>query len=126
DGTPYRAGETLVNAAYADSLRALAASEGRALYEGPLADAIIAKTHEEPLAGALDAADMKAYRPVHTDALCGSYRVYVVCVPRPPSSGVALLQALAMLEHTDIASRGPSDPAAWVQIAEAERLMYAD
>jgi gamma-glutamyltranspeptidase/glutathione hydrolase len=39
---------------------------------------------------------------------------------------VALLQALAILDHTDIARRGPNDPKAWLQIAEAERLMYAD
>jgi gamma-glutamyltranspeptidase/glutathione hydrolase len=33
---------------------------------------------------------------------------------------------LAILEHTDIAKRGPDDPQAWFLFAEASRLMYAD
>jgi gamma-glutamyltranspeptidase/glutathione hydrolase len=52
--------------------------------------------------------------------------VYVVCVPPPPSSGVSLLQMLAILERTDIGTRGPADPQAWFLFAEASRLMYAD
>jgi gamma-glutamyltranspeptidase/glutathione hydrolase len=47
-------------------------------------------------------------------------------VPPPPSSGVSLLELLGILEHTDIAARGPGDPQAWYLFAEASRLMYAD
>ena len=47
-------------------------------------------------------------------------------MPPPPSSGVGLLQLMAMLERTDIAARGPADPQAWFLFAEASRLMYAD
>jgi gamma-glutamyltranspeptidase/glutathione hydrolase len=50
----------------------------------------------------------------------------VVCVPPPPSSGVSLLQMLAILEKTDIASRGPADVQSWFLFSEASRLMYAD
>jgi gamma-glutamyltranspeptidase/glutathione hydrolase len=39
---------------------------------------------------------------------------------------VSLLQMLAILEQTDIAKRGPSDPQAWFLFAESSRLMYAD
>jgi gamma-glutamyltranspeptidase/glutathione hydrolase len=52
--------------------------------------------------------------------------VYLVCVPPPPASGVSLLQMLAILDRTDIASRGASDPQAWFLFAMASRLMYAD
>ena len=71
-------------------------------------------------------ADLAAYRPHAADPLCRPYRVYVVCVPPPPSSGVSLLQMLAILERTDIASRSAADPEAWFLFAEASRLMYAD
>jgi gamma-glutamyltranspeptidase / glutathione hydrolase len=71
-------------------------------------------------------ADLAAYRPHELDPLCRPYRIYVVCVPPPPSSGVALLEMLGILEHTDIASRGATDPQAWFLFAEASRLMYAD
>ena len=49
-----------------------------------------------------------------------------MCVPPPPSSGVGLIQLMKLLERTDIAARGPSDPQAWFLFAEASRLMYAD
>ncbi len=74
----------------------------------------------------LTAADIRAYRPAKHVALCRPFRVYRVCVPPPPSSGVVLLQGLMMLEHTDIADRSATDPMAWLRLAEAERLLYAD
>jgi gamma-glutamyltranspeptidase/glutathione hydrolase len=125
-GELYQAGDVLRNPAYAATLRALAARGPDALYEGPIAEAILAKTHEGPLAGTLTAADLKAYRAKEGPALCRPYRIYIVCVPRPPSSGVGVLEALALLEHTDIDKRGPTDPKAWLQIEQAEELMYAD
>ncbi|MFZ2508308.1 MAG: gamma-glutamyltransferase, partial [Steroidobacteraceae bacterium] len=66
------------------------------------------------------------YQPRVGDPLCGPFLVYVVCVPPPPSSGVALLQLLAILDRTDIALRKPDDPVAWYLFTEASRLMYAD
>ena len=126
DGGTVQAGDTLRNPAYAATLRILAGHGPRALLEPPVATQIIARTHAEPRPGTLAPADFRAYRPRQGDPLCRPYRVYVVCVPPPPSSGVALLQMLAILEHTDIARRGPQDPQAWFLFAEASRLMYAD
>jgi gamma-glutamyltranspeptidase/glutathione hydrolase len=126
DGTIVQAGETLRNPAYAETLRTLAARGPRALLAGDIAVDIAARTQAEPRPGTLTAADLAAYRPHATQPVCRPYRVYVVCVPPPPSSGVALLQVLGILEHTDIAARGPDDPQAWYLFAEALRLMYAD
>ncbi len=126
EGTTVQAGETLRNAAYAATLRAIAGRGPRALLEPPLAGQIIERTHAEPRPGTLAPIDFASYRPRQGEPLCRPYRVYVVCVPPPPSSGVALLQMLAILEHTDIAKRGPTDPQAWFLFAEASRLMYAD
>ena len=126
DGTTVQAGETLRNPAYAATLRALSERGPRALLEPPIAGEIVARTSAEPRPGTLTVADLAAYRPLDMDALCRPYRVYVVCVPPPPSSGVSLLQLLAILEHTDIADRGPADPQAWFLFAEASRIMYAD
>jgi gamma-glutamyltranspeptidase/glutathione hydrolase len=126
DGSTVQAGDTLRNPAYAATLRALAERGPRALLEAPIADEIIARTHAEPRPGTLAPEDFAAYRPRQSDPLCRPYRLYVVCVPPPPSSGMALLQLLAILEQTDIARRGPADPQAWFLFAEASRLMYAD
>jgi gamma-glutamyltranspeptidase/glutathione hydrolase len=71
-------------------------------------------------------ADLAAYKPIKREAVCGPFRVYLLCAPPPPSSGVGLIELMMILDRTDIASRGPSDPQAWFLFAEASRLMYAD
>ena len=126
NGQRYQAGDTLKNPAYATTLRSLAAQGPSALYEGPLAQAIVDRLRQGEMPSSMTLADLKAYRPRSADALCRPWKVYTVCVPNPSSSGVSVLQALLMLEHTDIAKRGPGDPVAWTQLAQAERVMYAD
>ncbi len=126
DGTLVKAGDTLRNPAYAATLRTIAARGPRALLEGPLAAKIVERTRAEPRPGTLSLADLAAFQPGESKPLCKPYRVYLVCVPPPPSSGVGVLQVLGLLERTDIASRGPEDPQAWLVFAEAHRLMYAD
>ncbi|MGQ0659750.1 gamma-glutamyltransferase [Sphingosinicella sp.] len=126
DGTLLDLGDRLRNPAYADFLRRLATEGPNALYRGPTAARILARVREGALPGAMTQADLDAYRPIEREPLCRPFRVYVICVPPPPSSGVGLLQVIAMLERTDIAARGPSDPQGWFLFAEASRLMYAD
>ena len=126
DGTLLRAGDRLRNPAYAEFLGRLARIGPDALYKGETAARIVARTRAAPLAGSMTLADLAAYRPLEREPLCRPYRVYLACVPPPPSSGVGLLQLLGLLERTDIAQRGPTDPQAWYLFAEASRLMYAD
>ena len=126
DGTLLNAGDRLVNKPYADFLRRLAAQGPAALYSGSTAAKIIARTHQGPLAGSMTMADLAAYQPVKRAPLCGPVRIYLLCAPPPPSSGVGLIELMMMLDKTDIAARGPSDAQAWFLFAEASRLMYAD
>jgi gamma-glutamyltranspeptidase / glutathione hydrolase len=125
-GALLEAGERLVNKPYADFLRRLAAQGPDALYTGSTAAKIVARTRAAPLAGSMTMADLAAYQPVKREALCGPYRIYLVCGPPPPASAVGLIELLKLLERTDIAERGPSDPQSWFLFAEASRLMYAD
>jgi gamma-glutamyltranspeptidase/glutathione hydrolase len=126
DGTLLDAGDTLRNPAYAEFLGRLASQGPDALYKGSTAAKIVARTRAGPLGGSMTMADLAGYAPTKREPLCRHYRVYQVCVPPPPSSGVALLQLFGLLEHTDIAKRGPNDPQAWYLFAEASRIMYAD
>ncbi len=126
DGTPVQAGDLHRNPAYAATLRRIATQGPRALLESPLRDAIIARTRAEPRAGTLAVEDFERYQPRSIEPVCGPFLVYVVCVPPPPSSGVSLLQLLAMLEEKEIGLFEPTDPEAWFLFAEATRLMYAD
>jgi len=71
-------------------------------------------------------ADLAGYRPIKREPVCGHYRTYTLCAPPPPASGAGLIELMQILEHTDIARRGPNDPQSWYLFAEASRLMYAD
>jgi gamma-glutamyltranspeptidase/glutathione hydrolase len=125
DGTKIQAGDTFRNPAYAATVRKIAAEGPKALLEGPIAEAIVAKVREGEMPGSLTLADMKAYKPKAEPALCRPYRIYVVCVPGAPSGGPAVLQGLGLLERTDIAKH-PNDAEGWYLFSQASRLMYAD
>ncbi|HLK24999.1 MAG TPA: gamma-glutamyltransferase family protein [Caulobacteraceae bacterium] len=126
DGTKVAAGDVLRNPAYAAMLRRLAAGGPAALYRGQVAREIVDRIHAEPLPSPMTTADLAAYEPRVTPALCRPYRNWRVCTAPDPAGGSALLEGLGILERTDIASRGPTDPQAWFELAQAERLMYAD
>lgn len=128
DGDPAKPvpeGYVLKNSAYADTLRAIA-DNPRALLEGPIAAAIIAKTQAAPRPGAMTLDDMAAYRPVKKPALCSDYRGHRLCSAPPPSSGGVGVQAiLGLLEPMDMSAMGPSI-AGWHAFIEASFLGYAD
>ncbi|RZJ84110.1 MAG: gamma-glutamyltransferase family protein, partial [Brevundimonas sp.] len=126
DGTRLQAGDRLVNGAYGRTLRALAQQGPDAFYRGVIAEEIAGAVASEPRPGGLTAADIARYRPIRRDPLCRPYRIHIICVPAPPSSGVALLQLLAMAERTPDITLGAQSPAAWVAFGRLQRLMYAD
>ncbi|MFK0297920.1 gamma-glutamyltransferase family protein [Brevundimonas sp. NPDC090276] len=126
DGTRYVAGDVLKNPAYAETVRTLAREGAAGLQTGPLAEAIAAAVAEDPRPGALTTADIAAYRPLVREAVCGPYKVYVVCVPPPPSSGASILQLLAMGEQTPDLDKGAQSAEAWAAFGQLQRLMYAD
>jgi gamma-glutamyltranspeptidase / glutathione hydrolase len=126
DGRRYRAGDVMRNPAYARTVQALATEGPGVFYGGRIGREIARTVAEGPRPGGLTEADIAAYRPLRRDALCRPYRIYVICVPPPPSSGVALLQFLAMAEHTPDIQKGADSPEAWVAFGRLQRLMYAD
>ena len=126
DGAKIQAGDVLKNPAYAATVRKIAAEGPKALLEGAIAQDIVHRVSQGPLPGALTLADLKAYRPKVSDAVCRPYRIYLVCAPPPPASGVGLLEGLGLLEYTDIAAHGPDTVQGWYLFSQASRLMYAD
>jgi gamma-glutamyltranspeptidase/glutathione hydrolase len=126
DGSRYVTGDTLRNPAYAQTIRTLAEGGVEGFLGGEIGRQIAATVAEEPRPGGLTFADIANYRPIERGALCRPFRVYVICVPPPPSSGVALLQLLEMAEKTPALDKGPNSPDAWIAFAQLQRLMYAD
>jgi gamma-glutamyltranspeptidase/glutathione hydrolase len=83
-----------------------------------------------------DLADLANYVAKRRDPVCGTYRDYYVCSMSPPSSGgIAVVQALGILENfnlglykpTAIDIEGGKPTVMGVHlVSEAERLAYAD
>jgi gamma-glutamyltranspeptidase/glutathione hydrolase len=127
DGAPRKEGDRIVNPALADTLQRVAREGGRVLVEGPLAEEMVARVRGHVRPGTLALPDLAAYRPIKREALCGPYRVWIVCgMPPPSSGGIAVLQVLALLEPFDLARDKPNDLRSVHLLAEAERLAYAD
>lgn len=122
-----RTGDLHRNPEYARTLRAIALNGMRAFREGPLAQSIVERVAEPPLAGGMVLADLQAYQPIVGDPVCQPYRVQVVvCVPPLPSGGVSVLQGLKLLERFPIDEWGKDDPRSWAVLIEVLRLVYAD
>ncbi len=126
DGKHYVAGDVMHNPDYARTVSRIAAEGPRGLLTGETAAAILASVAAGPIPGALTQADLDAYAPEVMPALCRPYHGYRICTAPPPASGMGVLEILNILSHTDIASRGPTDPQAWYLFAQASRLAYAD
>lgn len=127
DGTtPLPAGTVLKNPAYADTLRRFAAEGAKGFYEGPVAEAMVAAVKRGNAPGTLTMDDLKAYQARKLEPLCRPYRAALVCGMGPPSSGgLAVLMALGVLSHFDMAKAGNAAEG-WHLLIEAERLAYAD
>jgi gamma-glutamyltranspeptidase/glutathione hydrolase len=125
DGRWPRAGELLVQPELAATLRRVAREGPRGFYRGPVARAIVRAVREA--GGVMTLRDLASYRAVPREPLAGSYRGHtIVGFPPPSSGGVALLQALGMLERFDLRAAGPDSPRTIHRAAEAARRAFAD
>ena len=135
DGQAWPVGHVLRNPEYAHVLRLIATQGSRALHEGPVAQAMVARTAQAPRPGTLSLQDLASYQPRIREALCfdhtASSRAYRLCGFPPPSSGhIAIGQILGMLGHTpaqgpELAAGLPS-PDFLHRYTEASRLAFAD
>ncbi len=127
EGNPKAAGSRLANPALAETLRIVANGSAPAFYNGGLARAMVRAVAHNGVPGTLTVEDLKGYKAVKREPVCGAYRQYRVCGMGPPSSGgVAVAQILGMLERFDLRQMGANSPAAIHVLAESERLAFAD
>ncbi|MBA3625415.1 MAG: gamma-glutamyltransferase family protein, partial [Methylibium sp.] len=144
DLTPKALGTVLTVPDYAATLQTISTGGADAFYTGEIAQAIvdeIGRTQSaadgSPLTpGATTLADLAAYQPKRREAVCTTYREYVVCgMPPPSSGGITVASALGILENFDLSLYPPTQldgeggkPAVFGVhlVSEAERLAYAD
>jgi gamma-glutamyltranspeptidase/glutathione hydrolase len=127
DGSPKKRGEPIANPALADTMQLIADQGVQAFYQGAIAAEMVQRVHDHVRPGSLSLADLRDYRPVKREAVCGPYRVWVVCSMPPPSSGgIAILQILELIEPFEIWRDASDSSRALHLIAEASRLAFAD
>ncbi len=96
----------------------------RAFYEGPIAEAIVAKVRAT--GGGMSLKDLSSYKVTTRQPLRGTYRGHeLLTMPPPSSGGVAILQTLNILSGFDLAKQGWGAPAVHL-ITEALKHAFAD
>ena len=125
DGSPYSAGEKLVQSDLAWSLKEIARDGAAAFYEGEVGQRIAADMKAND--GLITESDLAAYDVVWREPVTGSYRGYAIASMPPPSSGgVHLVQILNLLESYPLGEMGAGSAATLHVMAEAMKLAYAD
>jgi gamma-glutamyltranspeptidase/glutathione hydrolase len=124
-GTPLRHGELLVQADYADTLRAIAAEGPPALYGGALGTRVAEHMARE--GGLITLTDLRRYRTVERTPVRGTYRgIDVAGCPPPTGGGIHLIQILNMLEGWDVAALGFGTVDGIHLLVEALKIAFAD
>ena len=128
NGKPAKAGTKLRNPDLAKTLKLIAKKGPDGFYSGTIANSIVNSVTKSPVSpGDMTLQDLAVYKAKEQDAVCGAYRIYVICGMAPPSSGATtVLQILGTLERFDLKALGKDDPKSWYLIGQAMQLAYAD
>lgn len=124
DGRAPKAGERFRNPGAARTLRAIAETNGKAFYEGEIAEEMIAFLQANGSAMTLE--DLAAHRPDWCGTVSQSFGDAELHEIPPNGQGIAALMALGILEHTSIRDYGPDDLTAVHLQIEAIKLAYMD
>lgn len=125
DGAPVPAGGRIVQAAYAETLQAIANDGPGALYGGAVGDAVADAI--QAAGGILSVGDLKDYRAIERTPVHGMYRgIEIVGPPPPASGGIHVIQMLNILEGFDLKAMGFGAPDATHLLAEVMKIAFAD
>jgi gamma-glutamyltranspeptidase / glutathione hydrolase len=117
-------GDRVIQTDLAKTLTAIAQNP-QDFYQGKIAQAIVQdmQTHQ----GLITMADLKQYRSIWRDPVCGPFQQYRVCSMPPPSSGgVHLLQMLNLVDGKAMQTWGWHHPDSLHRLIESMRIAYAD
>jgi gamma-glutamyltranspeptidase/glutathione hydrolase len=117
-------GELFRFPAAARALKAIAKTQGKAFYEGEIAQAL--EKFSDAHGGSLKVSDLATYRPEWVQPLAKDYRGYTLHEIPPNGQGIAAQIALGILNQFDLASMPVDGPEAEHLKIEAMKLAFAD
>jgi gamma-glutamyltranspeptidase/glutathione hydrolase len=124
-GKPLVAGDLLVQANYAETLRQIAAGGPDVVYGGDLGRKIAA--YLESAGSFLRFEDLQTYKTILREPVRGTYRGVEIVGPPPPCSGAAhTIQILNMLEAYDLEALGYGTPETMHLVLECLKIAAAD
>ena len=125
EGFMYSVGDIITNKDLADTLELIADQGIKGFYDSEFTDKMV--DYIQSIGGILTHEDFAQYTSVVREPISTTYRGYTVYTTGGPSTGgAALLEALNILEHFDIASYGADSPEAVNLMAEAFAMGYKD
>lgn len=127
DGKTYRVGDTLRQPELAATLKRIAKNGAAEFYQGETAHLLAGDM--AALGGLVTLDDLAHYQPkirdvLHANYTLGGHRWEVLSAPPPSSGGVAVIEALNMLQ--DVPLKGWDDPQSVHMVVEVMRRVFAD
>ena len=126
DGFPRAEGDTIRQPELANTLKAIARQDQAGFYAGPVAKSIVDEVIR--CGGMMRLDDLSNFQPTITEPLKGSYRGHTIYTAPPPHSGVTVLEALNILENSDLQKLGyyATSAESFHLLAESVRRAYTD
>jgi len=127
NGQMYKIGETFRQPELTATLQRIAKNGAVDFYRGETARMLVADMQSN--GGIVSADDLANYQPIIREVLRAHYQIDgrrwdVLTSPPPSSGGVAIIEALNMLEQTQL--KGWDDPQSVHMVVEAMRRVFAD
>ena len=125
NGSVKQAGDRIALDDLAATLETIAAKGAAGFYSGPVAEKIAGAV--QAAGGRMTAQDLAKYRAVEREPVQGTYRGFtIVSMPPPSSGGAHVIEILNILEGFPLREQGLNSAASLHEIAEAEKLAFAD
>jgi gamma-glutamyltranspeptidase / glutathione hydrolase len=125
DGSLPQTGDHLALDDLAATLETIAVKGAAGFYSGPVAQKVVDAVNAA--GGRMTIEDLAGYHALERQPVRGTYRGYeVVSMPPPSSGGAHIIEVLNILEGFPIAAQGLNSATSLHELAEAEKLAYAD
>ena len=129
DGSPKKAGDIVYNINFSETLKSITSNGIEDFYQGKIAKRMVEKISKSNInPGKMKLSDLRGYKAKKRTIICKEYRIiWKVCgMPPPSSGGIAILQALGILENFHIPDYKEKESKIIHLLAETHRLIFED